>query len=132
MYQSSKNAFQILPEGGDVLFITPFWKVGFQEFLELLLHLCNPRDARVPVLVHSLFGNNEIEQVEKGESTYVGSSLPVKSTSETSVLAPVLVLKWENFSFFYPDRSSQCQKSHNFHTKLFVRAAHRTHPYQYI
>ena len=56
IFPSSKNAFQILPEGGDVLFITPFWKVGFQEFLELLLHLCNPRDARVPVEVHNLFG----------------------------------------------------------------------------
>ena len=75
-------------------------------------------------------GKNNIEQLENCELTYIGSSLPVKSTSETSVLAPVLVLKWENFSFFYPDRSSQCQKSHNFHTKLFVRAAHRTHPYQ--
>ena len=99
MYQSSKNAFKILPEGGDVLFITPFWKVGFQEFLELLLHLCNPRDARVPVEVHNL-GTMNIEQLDNCELTYVGSSLPVKSTSETSVLAPVLVLKWENFSYF--------------------------------
>ena len=99
MYQSSKNAFKILPEGGDVLFITPFWKVGFQEFLELLLHLCNPRDARVPVEVHNL-GTMNIEQLDNCELTYVGSSLPVKSTSETSVLAPVLVLKGKILSFF--------------------------------
>ena len=101
MYQSSKNAFKISPEGGDALFITPFWEIGFQEFLELLLHLCNPRDARVPVEVHNL-GTMNIEQLDNCELTYVGSSLPVKSTSETSVLAPVLVLKWENFSFFLP------------------------------